>query len=143
MLQNHPELDINLRNEENETMLICCVKCLQREWSLPFGGEFSAICETLIERNVDVNLKDSEGKAALHYAVELRLLGISKLLIKNGAGLDICGKDGLSALDSIVRSGDVDWVQAICEVASEQVSNYLLAKLVKCYLIVMFFCREQ
>ena len=105
-LERNPTLDINIQNDTGESLLIHCVKRLEAKWTAMFGGEFSTICKILIQRNIDVNLRDALGKTAANYAAELQQLEVLKLLIQKGARLDS------AVLDSIVENED--WVLPIC-----------------------------
>ena len=105
-LERNPTLDINIQNDTGESLLIHCVKRLEAKWTAMFGGEFSTICKILIQRNIDVNLRDALGKTAANYAAELQQLEVLKLLIQKGARLDS------AVLDSIVEKED--WVLPIC-----------------------------
>ena len=116
----HPDMDINVRNEDEETLLIHCVKRLRKKWKLPFGGEFAEICELLVERGINIDLQDISGNSAVYYAIESRAFDISKLLLRNKARLDILGRDNSCALDVIAHRGEMDWVRAVYGISSER-----------------------
>ena len=126
-IDSHSEMDINVQNEDGETMLIYCVKRLGKKWTLPFGGEHDKICESLIKRNMNVNLQDLKGNTAAHCAVDLGLVEVLKLLLRNGARLGIPRRtDSMSALDLIAEIGDLDWTRGIFAetvTVEEHVSN--------------------
>ena len=125
-IDSHSEMDINVQNEDGETMLIYCVKRLGKKWTLPFGGEHDKICESLIKRNMNVNLQDLKGNTAAHCAVDLGLVEVLKLLLRNGARLGIRRTDSMSALDLIAEIGDLDWTRGIFAetvTVEEHVSN--------------------
>lgn len=106
ILNSHPNLNINIQNDNGESLLIHCVKRLETKWTALIGGDFRTICKTLIKRNIDVNLKDETGKTAANYAAELQQLEILRLLIQNGANID------MGVLDSVIDKED--WILAIC-----------------------------
>ena len=106
ILDRNPTFNINIQNEERESLLIHCVKRLEAKWTAVFGGEFRTICKILIQRNIDVNLRDASGKTAANYAAELQQLDVLRLLIQNGAHLD------RAALDNVIDKED--WILAIC-----------------------------
>lgn len=106
ILERSPTLNIDVQNDQGETLLIHCVKRLQTKWTAVFGGDFRTICTALVKRNIDVNLRDACGKSAANYAAELQQLGLLRLLIQNGAHLD------RAVLDNIVDKED--WILAIC-----------------------------
>jgi uncharacterized protein len=45
--------------------------------------------QLLIERNIDINLKDERGATALHYCAQYNRLEISKIILSNKGRLDI------------------------------------------------------
>ena len=104
--KRNPNLDINIQNKTGESLLIHCVKRMEAKWTAIFGGEFRTICKILLQRNIDVNLRDASGKTAANYAAELKQLQILSGLIQKGARLDSV------VLDSIVQRED--WVLPIC-----------------------------
>lgn len=104
--KRNSSLNINVRNEQGETLLIHCVKRLQTKWTALFGGEFRKICKILIDKDIDVNVRDKAGKTAANYAAELQQLEILRLIIQKGARLD------KAVLDCVVQNEE--WLLAIC-----------------------------
>jgi ankyrin repeat protein len=105
-LEGNSALNINIQNEAGESLLIHCVKRLEAKWTAVFGGEFRTICKMLIDRNIDVNLRDASGKTAANYAAEYQQLEVLRLLVQKGAHLD------RNVLDSVIDKED--WILALC-----------------------------
>ena len=112
ILERHPTLDLNIQNEDGESLLIHCIKRLGTKWTALIGGEFRAIYKTLIERNIDIDLTDAAGKSAANYATELQQLTVLRLLIEKGAYIDT------TVLDSVINKED--WIPAICASLSQE-----------------------
>ena len=106
ILERNATLNINIQNDTGESLLIHCVKRLEAKWTAAFGGEFRTICKMLINRNIDVNLRDVFGKTAANYAAEYQQLEVLRLLIQRGACLDH------AVLDSVIDKED--WILALC-----------------------------
>ncbi|CAB3385435.1 Hypothetical predicted protein [Cloeon dipterum] len=67
------DIDINAKNDLGDTPLLMACKEL-----------FSNVAELLLTRNVDVNVPDTRGKTAMHYAAERGKLGLVQKMYKKG-----------------------------------------------------------
>jgi ankyrin repeat protein len=66
------------------------------------------IAEILIEKGVDVDIKNISKQTPLHIAAENNLYQMAALLIENGADINLRDKNGDSALHLAVRAGNTE-----------------------------------
>lgn len=86
-------LDINIRNEMGETLLMHAV----------FADEADFAAE-LLKRGVDINARNTEGETALHIAVlHGDTPGILQMLLEAGADASICNAEGQTAEDMAIE----------------------------------------
>ena len=97
-MRYHP--DLNLANHAGQTplMLVCCNELEKMENTML----------SLLENGVDVNLRDSEGNTALHYAAKNSSKNAAKtyceLLLDFKADVNIANNDGKTAVDIAVET---------------------------------------
>ena len=73
-LLERKNIDLNTRNEDNDTFLIYAVKCKVMDFVL-----------YLIKKGIDINLENKYGNTALHYAFSDQNFKLADILLKNGA----------------------------------------------------------
>lgn len=66
------------------------------------------IVEILLKSGIDPNIRNKEGRTAMHNAFEVGSILIHDLLLQNGAELDVCVAAGLGKLDRIREILDQD-----------------------------------
>lgn len=77
----------------------------------------------LIERGVDINMLDSDGKTALMFAAGDRDLDCLNWLLQHGADIDITDKAGCTALSYAAANGRYGCVQALLEAGKNKHVN--------------------
>ncbi|XP_041371994.1 serine/threonine-protein phosphatase 6 regulatory ankyrin repeat subunit B-like isoform X2 [Gigantopelta aegis] len=102
MFLNH-EADANLKNDEWLTPLYVAVRC-----------EYTRIVALLTETgNADVNKTRNVGLVAISIASALGLIDIVKLLLKQKADPNVCGRDGKRPIHYAASEGYNDTVQTL------------------------------
>jgi ankyrin repeat protein len=118
-----PSFDPNKKFEYDETLL-------QKEAHYRFQKPNLNVMQKLIDRGADVNAQDEFGFTPLHAC---RDLNAAKLLVKNGARLDIVTKKGLTPLDLVCSEADrlsywdgddIDWVVDVAEFLAEKGAKF-------------------
>ena len=92
--QIYRKIDINCKDENNNTLLILSVR----------EGLINVVKE-LLEKNVNINIRNVKGNTALHYALGNKMYYIADLLKKNGADESILNKNGLTPWECVGQSG--------------------------------------
>ena len=95
---------INSLNKESQSFLIEAI-CYHND----------EICEFLINKNIDINIKDINGKTALHYCAEFSNIKIAKLILEkriNVNAKDVYGNNSLWTAVFNAR-GDYDLVKLL------------------------------
>jgi len=87
ILKNNSNL-INSVNNKNENSLILATK-----------SDCKASMTPLFNHHININHQDSSGNTALYYAIDMNDVELIKLLISNGADMNIKNNKGLSPLD--------------------------------------------
>ena len=67
-------------------------------------GEHPEEVERLLKLGADIDVRNSKGKTALHYAAKAGFTNVIRLLVKKGATIDAVGNDGETALFEAIRS---------------------------------------
>ncbi|XP_065336219.1 uncharacterized protein LOC135937067 [Cloeon dipterum] len=98
----HFENDLNVTNNEGETPLL--LVCKESDWHL---------AKILLDKNVDIHVKDKKGRTALHYAVnldgnhrieDLFTFDLVQELCKRGADFALTDNDGMNAFHHAIRN---------------------------------------
>ena len=92
--QIYRKIDINCKDVNNNTLLILSVR----------EGLINVVKE-LLEKNVNINIRNVKGNTALHYALGNKMYYIADLLKKNGADESILNKNGLTPWECVGQSG--------------------------------------
>ena len=114
LLQNYPEIDINMQNEAGETLLIVASK----------QGTSSIVRLLFIVQNLDVNKKDRMGRTALHWAAFEGQSEIVGTLLASGDELDsgAVDNDGRTASKLALVRGYTTIANEINEHSSNRVT---------------------
>ena len=67
-------------------------------------GEHPEEIERLLKLGADIDVRNSKGKTALHYAAKAGFINVISLLVEKGATIDAPGSDGETALFEAIRS---------------------------------------
>lgn len=113
-LSNISRVDVNSLNKNGDTPLLLAVKT-----SINFH---LGIVETLIKNGADVNVKDSRGFTPLEcvlldshvfagYSNNVVKLHVAKVLLNNGAIVDINTVNGMKVANKIINSKNIDAVK--------------------------------
>ncbi|XP_065335612.1 serine/threonine-protein phosphatase 6 regulatory ankyrin repeat subunit B-like [Cloeon dipterum] len=86
------EIDLNVTNSEGETPLM--LACMNRRWD---------VSKILLDKRVDIHVKDKNGRTALHYAVN-SYHDLVQELCKRGADLALTDNDGMNAFHHAIGS---------------------------------------
>ncbi|XP_065335878.1 uncharacterized protein LOC135936833 [Cloeon dipterum] len=89
IVEQEDDTDLNVKNASGDTPLLHA--CKHMIWS---------VAEMLLTRNVEVNVQDTEGKTAMHYAAEKGKLNLVKLMHEKGANFALTDDDGMNTLHS-------------------------------------------
>ena len=73
------------------------------------------VIKMLIDKNVNVNIKNVYGKTALHYACEYGMLEVIEALYKNGADMNSRNNNGNTPLHFACNSYNMDLVKFLVE----------------------------
>lgn len=97
VLRHGVDIDIDIRNLDGETPLMCAVRTDKKE-----------IVPLLLKNNANVNVRASEsGHTCLHLAAEKDKTGIiTRLLLKRGADLEATDEIGLTSLSAAAFHGN-------------------------------------
>ena len=101
VILNHPESDVNILSQENESPLMLAA----------LKGQL-AMCQQLIERDADVN---KTGWAPLHYAATAGQVEVIQLLLDNHAYVDAASPNGSTPLMMASMYGTSAAVQLLLE----------------------------
>ncbi|XP_065334532.1 uncharacterized protein LOC135935876 [Cloeon dipterum] len=86
------EIDLNVTNSEGETPLM--LACMNRRWN---------VSKILLDKRVDIHVKDKNGRTALHYAVN-SYHDLVQELCKRGADLSFTDNDGMNAFHHAITN---------------------------------------
>jgi ankyrin repeat protein len=97
------------------TILFCFVSTIFADmcdslWDAVCQADSSRI-KTYIKNGANINCRDSQDllyEPLLHYAVEKKNIAIVKFLIMNGADINICDKNGKTALHLAAKKNNID-----------------------------------
>lgn len=91
-----------MRNENTDDE-VKLERLMRSEWSLQSIMKFghSNLTELALEGGIAVNLRDSNGKTAIHRAIAMGDMYTTISLIKKRADLNICDKEGRAPISSI------------------------------------------
>lgn len=117
VLRHGIEIDINIRNLDGETPLMCAVRTDKKE-----------IATLLLRNNANVNARASEsGKTCLHLAAEKDKTGIiTRLLLKRGADLEAMDEMGLTSLSAAAFHGNDVVARILLEQGADQQASEAL-----------------
>lgn len=111
VLQHGVDINIEVRNLDGETPLMCAVRTDKEE-----------IVTLLLKNNANVNVRASEsGKTCLHLAAEKDKTGIiTRLLLKRGADLEATDGMGLTSLSAAAFHGNDVVARILLEQGADQ-----------------------
>ena len=98
LLKSHgvPPRDINAKNGMGWPPLVYACRGDK--------GEHPEEIERLLKLGADIDVRNSKGKTALHYAAKAGFINVIKLLVEKGVTIDATGSDGETALFEAIRS---------------------------------------
>jgi ankyrin repeat protein len=102
---SHEKLQVNARNQQDETPLMLAAFVGNLEW-----------CKELIERDADVN---KPGWAPLHYAATNSHLAVMQFLIDNFAYIDAASPNGTTPLMMAAMYGSPSSVKLLLEAGAD------------------------
>jgi len=77
---------------------------------------FSAsIFKLLIEKGIDINIKNNQGETILMKAIQCHHPEIAKILIENGAYINAVSNNGITVLEQAAHNGDLETVRLLIE----------------------------
>ena len=94
----HPEC-INDQNDVGQTMLLLCTE-----------NEHYDKCEVFLKSGADVNISDTRGNIALHYA---SCASFTERLIKHGSKVNVCNAHGRTAVHEAALHGHIDRLKTL------------------------------
>ena len=107
-----PEVDVNLRNDDNKTALQRAVDMNRTD-----------IVHLLIDAGADVNTQNNEGHSPLYVACKSGELDIVKMLVRAGAGVSVADNDGYTCLMLAAWHGHTDIVRYLVGVPEVELNH--------------------
>ena len=91
-----------------ELILILKIKIIKQHYFLVQKKGYLDICQLLIKKEIDLNLKDINGRTALHYYFMNGNLEICHLLIDYGIKIEINEEENRSPLHISSKKGHLE-----------------------------------
>ena len=107
-----PEVDVNLRNDDNKTALQHAVFMKETD-----------IVQLLIDAGAEVNTQNNEGHSPLYVACKSGELDIVKMLVRAGAGVSVADNDGYTCLMLAAWHGHTDIVRYLVGVPEVELNH--------------------
>jgi ankyrin repeat protein len=98
-LETKTEVDMHARDKSKKRNALM--------YSAIFG--FPKVCEFLVEKGVDINAKDVDGRSALYHAVAGNRERVCHYLLKKGANIDDNDDDGVNDGNDYAKRTMVQW----------------------------------
>jgi ankyrin repeat protein len=100
-------------------LMISILSCTDTLYDAAFEGNIDKV-QTLLEEGANINAKDEDGFAALHYATLEGHPDIVEILLENGADVNAKTKNGRTVLQFVESEGSTGIVQLLKDAGARE-----------------------